>query len=256
MAVVTGAGDRASAVPTLSTGRASAMRMPQSYGKARRRDQEFDRTLAFSKTDHRAGNGFALGGGLEQALACDIIVAADHAEFGLPEPRRVDRGLAGHRLPRQIGLKTDGLYVDRAAYDGCPWVRTGAHQRGAARPIGAAVDEWVADIVRWPLAVRAKKKAAMKGSTIPGAGLLHAAWRANAALRGCARGLRASPENAPELEGALALHFKRFVDPGDRPYNPRSPDSSTRGRNPAATRSSPPASGQAAQCLVACAPRV
>ena len=33
-------------------------------------------------------NGFALGGGLEMALACDIIVAAEHAELGLPEPRR------------------------------------------------------------------------------------------------------------------------------------------------------------------------
>ena len=40
-------------------------------------------------------------------MACDIIVAADHAEFGLPEPKRgLIAGSAGvHRLPRQIGLK-------------------------------------------------------------------------------------------------------------------------------------------------------
>ena len=34
-------------------------------------------------------NGFALGGGLELALSCDIIVAADHAELGLPEDREL-----------------------------------------------------------------------------------------------------------------------------------------------------------------------
>src|SRR5712692_785336 len=54
-----------------------------------------------------AVNGFALGGGFEMALACDIIVAADHARFGLPEPRVGLAALAGgvHRLPRHIPLK-------------------------------------------------------------------------------------------------------------------------------------------------------
>jgi crotonobetainyl-CoA hydratase len=54
-----------------------------------------------------AVNGAALGGGTEMALACDLVIAAETAIFGLPE---VTRGLpaAGGgalRLPRQIPLK-------------------------------------------------------------------------------------------------------------------------------------------------------
>ena len=51
-----------------------------------------------------AVNGLALGGGLELALASDIIIAADHVLFGLPEPRvGLMAGAGGvHRLPRQI----------------------------------------------------------------------------------------------------------------------------------------------------------
>ncbi|MBP0495888.1 enoyl-CoA hydratase-related protein [Pararoseomonas indoligenes] len=33
-------------------------------------------------------NGFAVGGGLEIALACELVVAAPHASFSLPEPMR------------------------------------------------------------------------------------------------------------------------------------------------------------------------
>jgi len=51
-----------------------------------------------------AVNGFALGGGFELALSCDLIIAASHASFGLPEPRvGLLAGAGGvHRLPRQI----------------------------------------------------------------------------------------------------------------------------------------------------------
>src|SRR5207253_395357 len=49
-------------------------------------------------------NGHALGGGLEMVLGCDIVVAARHATFGLPEPRvgrlALDGGIA--LLPRRI----------------------------------------------------------------------------------------------------------------------------------------------------------
>jgi enoyl-CoA hydratase/carnithine racemase len=51
-------------------------------------------------------NGHANGGGLEQALCCDIRVAADHAEFGLGEVRLgwLPGGGGTQRLPRIIPL--------------------------------------------------------------------------------------------------------------------------------------------------------
>ena len=51
-----------------------------------------------------AVNGLAIGGGFEIALAADVIIAADHAAFALPEMQRgflADAG-AMQRLPRRI----------------------------------------------------------------------------------------------------------------------------------------------------------
>ena len=49
-------------------------------------------------------NGLAIGGGFEMAMACDLIIAAEHVEFGLPElPLGIvpDAG-AIQRLPKRI----------------------------------------------------------------------------------------------------------------------------------------------------------
>jgi enoyl-CoA hydratase/carnithine racemase len=59
-----------------------------------------------SKPVIAAVRGFALGGGFELVLACDLVVAADNARFGLPEPRLglAPGGGGTQRLPRIVGL--------------------------------------------------------------------------------------------------------------------------------------------------------
>ncbi len=53
-----------------------------------------------------AVNGFALGGGFEFALACDITIASENATFGLPEGRiGLMPAFAILRLPQIIGIK-------------------------------------------------------------------------------------------------------------------------------------------------------
>lgn len=74
-----------------------------------------------------AVNGFALGGGLELALACDFIYAAKSAKFGLPE---VNLGLfpgfgGTQRLPRVIGRNRAKEMIYSAeiigAEEACAW---------------------------------------------------------------------------------------------------------------------------------------
>jgi len=60
----------------------------------------------FSKALIAAVNGAALAGGCEIMLACDLVVAADHAVFGIPEVKRGLLAGAGGliRLPKRLPL--------------------------------------------------------------------------------------------------------------------------------------------------------
>ena len=112
-----------------------------------------------------AVNGYALGGGCEVALACDIRIAAENATFGFPEVSLgILPGLGGtQRLPRLIGpaLAKELIFTGR---------RIGAEEAreiglanrvvGSGEALGAA-KELAAEIGQnAPLAVRHAKTAA------------------------------------------------------------------------------------------------
>jgi len=66
----------------------------------------FDRIEELEKPVVAVIGGFALGGGCELALACDLRIAADNATFGQPEIKigMIPGGGGTQRLPRLIGL--------------------------------------------------------------------------------------------------------------------------------------------------------
>lgn len=115
-----------------------------------------------------AVNGFALGGGFEVALACDIIVASTRASFGLPEPLVGAVALGGglHRLPRQIGLKQAmGLILSSRRVSAEDGFRLGfVNEVVAPEELDSAVDRWCYDILAGaPLSIQASKMTVQRG---------------------------------------------------------------------------------------------
>lgn len=107
--------------------------------------------------------GFAVAGGMEIALACDMIVAAKGAKLGIPEAKRslVAAGGALLRLPRRMPYHV----VMELALTGDPMPAERFHEFGLVNRIaepGSAVDtalELAAAIAKnGPLAVAASKQ--------------------------------------------------------------------------------------------------
>ena len=101
----------------------------------------FDVVEAFPKPTVAAVNGFALGGGCELAMACDIRIASDNARFGLPETTlSVLPGAGGtQRLARLVGtgraieMILTGRFVDATEAHAIGLVTAGRPGRRPAR---------------------------------------------------------------------------------------------------------------------------
>jgi dehydration protein DpgD len=169
LAIVTGAGDRAfSAGHDLKYSATHRGPIELPHGGFAGITARFD----INKPLIAAVNGLALGGGFEIAMACDIVIAAEHARFGLPEPRvGLIAGAGGtHRLPRQLPLKIamslmlTGRQI--TAQEAC---RLGVvNEVVPLKDLLPAAERWAAEIMECaPLSVQATKESALKGLDMP-----------------------------------------------------------------------------------------
>ncbi len=100
--VFTGAGDRAFAAGA-DIGELREKTMLDALGSTMQ--QVYDEIEGYEKPTIAAVNGYALGGGCELAMACDIRIASENARFGLPEVTlSIIPGAGGtQRLARLVG---------------------------------------------------------------------------------------------------------------------------------------------------------
>lgn len=127
---------------------------------------------ALEKPTIAAVNGYALGGGFELALACDIRVAAEGARFGLPETKLGIIPAAGgtQRLPRAVGWsRARYLILTGELFDASEAARIGVVARVVpAGELLAASREIAGKILaRGPLAISLAKKALSLSAEIP-----------------------------------------------------------------------------------------
>jgi len=165
--VVTGAGERAFSAGA-DIREFVTPQVPVKFRDARRR-------VDFRAAMDRCGqpiiaaiNGFALGGGLELALACDIRIAGEDSLLGLTEVNLaiIPGGGGTQRLPRLVGRgKALEMILTGARIDGREALRIGLVERVVPTAEVHAAAQALAKMLaeRAPIAMRYAKEAVVKG---------------------------------------------------------------------------------------------
>lgn len=165
--VLTGAGEKAF-VAGADIGSQATLTQAQALSWSRRGNAVFRKIETLPLPVIAAVNGYALGGGCELALACDIRLASENAVFGQPEVGLgITAGFGGtQRLPRLVGTG----FAKEMLYSGIRVKADRALAMGlvnAVHPLESLLDEAIqlAEKIanNAPIAVRATKKAINEG---------------------------------------------------------------------------------------------
>ncbi|MFF3325666.1 enoyl-CoA-hydratase DpgD [Streptomyces sp. NPDC002889] len=176
VAVLTGAGDRSFSVGQDLKERARLNREGASATTFGSRGQpgwpRLTDRFTLSKPVVARVNGYALGGGFELALACDLVIASEDAVFALPEVRLgLVPGAGGvFRLVRQLPQKAAmGYLLTGRRLSAAAALHFGlVNEVVAAGLLDSCVEEWTSDLVRCaPLSVRAIKESALTSVDMP-----------------------------------------------------------------------------------------
>jgi len=172
VAIITGAGDKA-----FCTGSdlKKTMPTPDSFARqvfAQANSGAIVSGLMTDKPLIAAVNGYAMGGGMELALACDIRICSENAQFALSEVKVGSMPGSGgtQRLPRVIGMSDAMLMLlTGERIDSSEALRTGLVSRVVSRErlMEAAKDIAAKIAANAPLSVRAVKRMVQQGMDMP-----------------------------------------------------------------------------------------
>lgn len=155
-----------------------------------------------------AVNGYALGGGTEMMLACDLAVVAESAQLGLPEVRRGIIAAGGGLL--RLGRRVPQAIAMEAVLTGAPISADTALRWGMVNQVvpddqvlDAALDLAASVARNAPLAVQTSKRLVQQGQSL-GSDWSAEAWAASD------REIRAIMRSEDAKEGPRAFAEKRI----------------------------------------------